>query len=609
MTERRRRRLLALLLAAGTLGAYAHVLGHGFVDYDDDTYVTANEVVRSGLTLDGLRWAATTGHGSNWHPVTWLSHMLDAQLFGTAPAGHHATSVLLHLAAGLLFFLFLLRAAERTWPAFPAAALFLWHPLRVESVAWVAERKDVLSGVFFVLTLLAWRRWTRAPTTGGYALAALLLALGLMAKPMLVTTPFVLLLLDAWPLERRFGDGAWRRRVLEKLPLLLLAAASAVVTTLVQDAGGSVVSAGELPALVRLENAFASAGVYLRQTFLPTGLACFYPHAAATSEEPERALLLPALVALLVLAGLVSWAWRGRRERPFALVGLLWFLGMLVPVSGIVQTGLQAHADRYTYLPSLGLAVVLAYGAADLVVRMPILARGAAPVCALALSLLLVASARQVGFWRDSFALFGHALDVTRGNHLAHANLGYAHLRAGDAQRAAEELAASLELLEFDPGVLLNHATALLALERFEEARRVLRRLSAATPRDWRLHSKLGELAFRTGDAEGARRAFAEAVRLGSRYVPDHVNLGMAHLTLGEVGAAEGAFRRGLALDARAADPFYGLGAVALARRDFAAARACFAAALERSPDHADARAGLRDAERGLSTGAGGGDE
>ena len=323
-----------LVLVAGLAAIYAQVRGHGFVDYDDDTYVTANEVVGRGLHAEGLRWAFTTGHGSNWHPLTWLSHMLDVTLFGLEPAGHHLMNVLLHALVAVLFFLWVRRVTDDARIAFVAAAFFAWHPLRVESVAWVAERKDVLSGVFFVACLLAYERWTRERSLARYVLLVVLFALGLATKPMLVTLPFLLLVLDRWPLAR--WDLGPARLFTEKLPLLALSVASSVATLSAQEAGGAVVSATNLPLALRVENALRSTAVYLGQTLWPRDLCVFYPHARATEEDPTRALFLPALGATLLLVVLAVAAWRARRRFPAGWTSLLWFGGLLVPVLGLV---------------------------------------------------------------------------------------------------------------------------------------------------------------------------------------------------------------------------------------------------------------------------------
>ena len=435
---------LAVGLFAGTLALFAGALRAGFVNYDDDRYVTANEVVQQGLGLGGLRWAFTTQHASNWHPLTWLSHMLDVQLFGLEPGGHHGTSVVLHALTAALLFLAFATMTRRAWPAFFACALFAWHPLRVESVAWIAERKDVLSGALAAATILAWAGYARAPGVGRYLFVLVPFALGLMAKPMLVTLPFVLLLLDRWPLERT-GLG-WGHLLREKVPLLLLAGGSIAITLVAQTGSGATELLRDVPPAVTLANASASVWTYAQQTLWPTGLACFYPHAAITSSEPLKVLAAPAALGALSIAVALALAVRARATCGAWLTGLLWFLGTLVPVLGLVQVGTQGHADRYTYLPAMGLSVALAYGVADAMRGRARLRKPLILVTAAALAVLGLLTIRQVRVWHDPLALWRHALAVTADNYVAHNNLGRLLVDAGDLEEAGAHFARSLEI-------------------------------------------------------------------------------------------------------------------------------------------------------------------
>ena len=334
--------LVCLILVLGVFAVYGPVLRHGFTNIDDGLYVTDNQHVQNGLTLDGFVWAFSTGHSSNWHPLTWLSHMLDCQLYGLKPAGHHLTSLLFHACNSLLLFLLLKRMTGALWRSAMVAALFAWHPLHVESVAWISERKDVLSTFFGLLTLLAWVRYVEKPSKIRYGLALLFYILGLMSKPMLVTLPFLLLLLDYWPLNRIYNRneegkrGSITRLLWEKLPFFVLALASCVVTYLVQQRGGSVMSIENLPLGHRLANALLACAGYLRKMVWPSDLAIFYPLPASLSVVR---VLAAASVLALVSAVAVIW----RRRRPWFLVGWLWFLGTLVPVLGFVQVGSQSH--------------------------------------------------------------------------------------------------------------------------------------------------------------------------------------------------------------------------------------------------------------------------
>jgi tetratricopeptide (TPR) repeat protein len=373
----------------------------------------------------------TANVANNWHPLTLLSHMADVQLFGLHPAGHHGTSLLLHAANALLLFAVLWRMTGAPWRSWMVAALFAVHPTHVESVAWVAERKDVLSALFWILALGAWTAWTRRPSLGRYLLVTALMALGLAAKPMVVTLPFALLLLDLWPLDRlRLG---WKRLLLEKLPLLALSGVSSLVTLRYQQT--SMVPLEVLPWTFRLANAAVSYAAYLGKTLFPWHLAVFYPLPLAIPawQVAGAAALLLAITALAV--------WRARRS-PWLLTGWLWFLGTLVPVIGLVQVGRQAMADRYLYLPSIGLFLGLVWGIAELVKRRSVLA-------ALSTAILLSLAAAtwvQVGYWRDSAALYRHALAVTRGNYVAHVGLAKALTAQRDWDGAAEQYRAALAL-------------------------------------------------------------------------------------------------------------------------------------------------------------------
>ena len=384
-----------------------------------------------GITRAGLAWAATAKVASNWHPLTMLSHMLDCQLFGLDPAGHHATSLLLHLANVLLLFEVLRRMTGAAGRSAAVAALFAVHPTHVESVAWVAERKDVLSALFWILAMGAWARYARRPSSGRYLLVALLMVLGLTAKPMVVTLPFALLLLDVWPLDR-LGLG-WKRLAIEKLPLLALSAASSLITLHYQQT--SLAPLDIVPWSLRAANALVSYVAYLGKLFLPRSLAVFYPIPLAIPgwKVAGAAFLLIALTALAV--------WRARRE-PWLLTGWLWFLGTLVPVIGLVQVGRQAMADRYTYIPSIGLFLAVVWSVAGLLKEH----RAALTAAAGIVVLVLAAITRvQVGYWADSATLFRHALAATGdGNYLAHIGLGKALMGDKDWDGAAEQFRAVL---------------------------------------------------------------------------------------------------------------------------------------------------------------------
>jgi protein O-mannosyl-transferase len=418
--------LAGALLALLVLAVHARALGNGFVSLDDEPYVTANPEVRAGLSWAGIQWAFTTTREANWHPLTWISHMADVELYGLEPFGHHLTNVLIHAVNALLVLLLFSRMTGRVWASATLAALFAVHPLRVESVAWVAERKDLLCALFGLLSMLAYVRYVRGGRWGAYVAAMAFFALGLLSKPMLVTLPFLLLLLDYWPLERLERIG-WPRLLLEKVPLLALSAASCVVTMWAQGKGGAIADAS-LPLAARLGNAPLSYLAYLEQSVVPVSLSVLYPHPGSAS------LAAVAAAALLVAVSLAAIRWA--RALPYLAVGWFWFLGALVPVIGLVQVGWQARADRYTYLPSIGLALAVVWGASDLWHRFGApqwLLRIAAAAALCSLSLL---TWRQIGYWKDSPALFAHGLEVTERNHILHINLGIEQVRRGQLEDA-----------------------------------------------------------------------------------------------------------------------------------------------------------------------------
>lgn len=477
--------LAALGLAGLVALAYGAVGGLGFVNFDDPRYVFQNPYVRRGLTFEGVAWAFTSFHAGNWHPVTWLSHMLDVELFGLEPGWHHLVAAVLHGVATLLLFGCLRAATGRTRPSALASALFAVHPLHVESVAWISERKDVLAAIFWFLAAWAYVRWARRPGAARYAAVAAAFALGLMSKPMVVTLPLVLLLLDGWPLGRVSAAAPLRPQALalarEKAPLFAMSLASAAVTLVAQSRGESLASAPALPAAARIGNAFLSTALYLGKTLWPARLAAVYPHPGlgAGGVPPGPALASAALVA--ALTALALWQ---RRRRPYLAVGWFWYLVALLPVIGLVQVGLQGMADRYTYLPLVGIFIAFAWLAAEV-------AHGSRPrllaVAAASLGLVLAcaaASRRQVETWRDSFTLFGHALEVTGDNWLALRNLGIAQQDAGRHDEAIASLERSVRLMPLDGQAWMDLGISYASARRYREAGECFQRAVAMRPGD-----------------------------------------------------------------------------------------------------------------------------
>jgi len=523
---------LAVALAAATVLPFLPVFSNGFVNYDDPKYIVANEQVRAGLSAAGFVWAWTTTLTSNWHPLTWLSHMLDVQMFGNRAAGHHAISVLIHAASVVLLFLALNAATERRGTAAAAALLFAVHPLRVESVAWAAERKDVLATFFWVLATYAHVVRARHPSSGRSTVVAVAMAAGLLAKPMLVTLPFALLLLDVWPLSRWTGREAAWPLVREKIPLFVLAAASSVVTLVVQSRV-AIQSLAVLPLPGRIANAMVAYVSYLGKTILPVRLAPFYPNRG--SGIPPWEMLLATAVLAAVTAGVVAM----RRRAPYLLVGWAWFVGTLVPVIGIVQVGGQGMADRYTYVPSIGLAVAAAWGAQDLL-------RGysnARTVAALAAAAALMPMTwAQTARWRDSETLFRHAIAVTEENDLAHNNLGVALEEQGRLAEAIEHYREALRFRNGNREARLNLALALARAGQREEALSLYRRLVVEFPGDPDVRNNLGSLLLARGEAAAAIPHLEVATRARTPFPVAWRNLALALRNVGRSAEARAAW-------------------------------------------------------------------
>ncbi|TMA79707.1 MAG: hypothetical protein E6J72_10410 [Deltaproteobacteria bacterium] len=479
-----------MAVAACTFILFLPFRGATFLNYDDPLYVTENPQVQRGLTADGVAWAFTTSATGTWHPLTWLSHMTIVSLAGLDPAAHHLTNVVLHAANAALVLLVLARATGRLAPSVLVALLFAAHPLHVESVAWVAERKDVLSTFFGLLAVLAWLGYVRAPTRGRYVAAVLAFTASLMAKPMLVTLPVLLLLLDWWPLcrvEGVSGRGRWRRwqpLVVEKLPLAAVAAAAVIVAVSTQHRGENVSGVDTVPIAFRAGHTLVAYVTYLRRTFWPSGLAVFYPY-------PHRLDAGEVAVAAAVLAAVTAVAVWNARRAPFVLVGWAWFVVSSLPVIGLVQIGMQSTADRYTYVPLIGIFLALAWTAVAIADAVP--PWSTAVVAGLAASAVVACGAltlQQLTYWRTDVALYRHALAVTRDNFVAHNNLGLALVSGGDASARAEAAWHFAEALRLRPaypeahnnlgGVLLMQGRRTEAIEQFTAALRAKPDFAAA---------------------------------------------------------------------------------------------------------------------------------
>jgi tetratricopeptide (TPR) repeat protein len=585
--------VVALTLAVLAALPYL-VAGTGeFVAYDDNDYVFNNPRVGAGLSWEGALWSLTAFHAANWHPLTWLSHMLDVTLFGMDPRGHHLVSVLLHALGAALLFVALRRLTGAFLPSAFVAALFGTHPLHVESVAWVAERKDVLSGFLFMCVLLAYERYARSGGAGRYLAVAVLFAAGLAAKPMLVTVPLLLLLLDFWPLGRTFGTHprtvrAVGRLCLEKAPLVALAAASSAVTVLAQREGGALVELQAFPLPLRIANALVSSVAYIGSALWPKGLAFYYPHPRGAVPWAH----VPIAVALLAAVSLATAVWW--KSRPFLACGWLWYMGMLAPVIGIVQVGEQARADRYTYLPLIGVFMMAAW----LPSTLPRRGRGALlpAAAAVLVAACAAASAVQARYWHSSRTLFERAVAVTEGNWLAHNDLGVLLMKEGRTEEALGHFRQALRAGGESSFEAWNNVRAACSeLGRHDEAVAAGRRALDLRP-GAEANLNLGDTLQKAGRHEEALRYFREAISLKPDLAEAHHAAGLSLDRLGRLGEAALSYEAALRRRPGYAEAHVNLGAVLAQSGRLADAISHFREAVRLAPGNFEARVNLATA-------------
>ncbi len=553
--------LAGSLLVLATAAVYGSLLGAGFVNFDDNAYITQNPRIQAGITWDNVCWAFTTTSLWFYYPLTLLSHMLDCQLFGLWAGGHHLTNLVLHAANSIMCFVLLRRSTRRYWPSLFAAALFALHPLHVESVAWISERKDVLSTFFLFLALLAYVEYATRPSLGRYTLAFVLLLSGLLAKAMLVTAPALMLLLDYWPLARTpmSSDAehrrTWRELVLEKLPFIALSIGFAAITLSAQ-ARAALGSLASFPLAVRLMNAILSCAVYIGKTFVPVHLAVFYPY------DVQDMTLIKAFAAASLLLSVTVLGVKLRRSYPFILTGWLWYLVSLLPVIGIIQAGSQSSADRYTYVASIGLFVMVTWGAASVPVRKAWVGVARAVTAGLVILTLSSVAWSQAATWHDSVTLFAHAARVTERNYLAHTLLGTALQERGDTEGAKAHLRQALAFAPDYVDAWGDLGNLLRGEGKLEEAAACYRRIIELSPGDGRAYNNLGLTLERQGRLTEAEAAFARAVALDSNYAAFRTNFGRLLAQRGDFGEARTQFEAAQHLDARSAAPAYYLGAL-----------------------------------------------
>ena len=549
--------LICAALAAVCLVGYEQLRNNDFVNWDDDQYITKNPNVYTGLTRQNIIWAFTTTDVSYWHPLTWLSHMLDCQLFGTAPAGHHLTSLMLHIANSLLLFILLRQATGAVWKSAFVAALFALHTINTDSVAWVSERKNLLSTLFWMLTTLAYVRYSRHPGLSRYLPVLLLFALGLLAKPALAVLPFVLLLLDYWPLGRlSFGQPCSSnsetsaisssqgprnlRLIVEKVPLFILSTVAISLASFSLRHTRQMVSTAEVPMQLRIANALVSCLRYIAKMFVPRSLAVHYPY-------PDTVPLAQAAAALLLLLCVTALALWLIRKRPYLIVGWLWFLGTLLPVSGLMQAGQwPAMADRFAYVPLIGLFIIITWTACELWAKWRYKRLVLAAAAAVVLLVLLLLTHRQVRLWKDSFTLFAHALKVTENNAEMHNNFANALLRRDKLDEAAEHYREALRISPRHPRAHYNLAYVLQIEGKIDQAISHYRQCIEINPEDSDAHNNLALALVSRGSRLEAIEHYRRALKIKPKDPAVHYNLGVELALQNKISQAIGHFRQAL---------------------------------------------------------------
>jgi tetratricopeptide (TPR) repeat protein len=549
---------VCLILATLILAVYSQVIHYDFVSLDDTVYVTANRHVKSGISPEGFLWSFRTTDCGNWHPLTWLSHMVDVESYGLHAGSHHLTNVLFHTVNTLLLFFLLRSMTGALWSSVFVAAFFALHPLHVESVAWISERKDVLSTFFGLLTLISYMRYTQQRSRSGYMLVLLFFMLGLMVKPMLVTLPFVLLLLDYWPLGRIKISSTFRLQssdqqfsvfslLSEKIPFFLFTAASCVVTYYAQQSGGAVMTFDTLPLGLRVSNAVVSYVAYIGKAFWPVHLAIFYPY-------PDSYAVWKIAAAAVLLTGVFILVIMQIRRRPYMAVGWLWYFGTLVPVIGLVQVGNQALADRYTYIPLIGLFILIAWGATDIFGRWRINRIFSAVTAVILILALSAVSNMQVRHWANNITLFSHAVKVTRNNYLAHLSLGKALYDAGRDRQARQHYTDALRINPNSTHAHVNIGSGLLAQGKIGEAMDHFNKAVQLNPDFAEAHNNLGLALVRIGKIENSIPHFRQALKINPEFTNAMINLNVATAINDKINRAVRCMRASLRIDPLGAD-------------------------------------------------------
>ena len=582
---------LCVLLFAVTLAVFWPVMKCDFVNYDDPDYFTANPHVLSGLKTDNIVWAFTTGHTGNWHPLTWLSLMLDVEMFGPSnPVGPHLTNLLFHVFDVVLLFLFLQKLTGADFASAFVAALFAWHPLHVESVAWVSERKDVLSTLFGLLAFLNYLRYAKEGRRDGLWLAVLFFAFSLMSKPMLVTMPFVLLLLDWWPLGRLSlpgGKPVLKRLLLEKIPFFILSSVSCVITFFVQKKAGAVDSLAVFSMPERIENAFVAYARYLGKTIWPTQLADPYPppgHWESSVVIFSVALVIGLSVTAVLLA----------RRLPYVFTGWFWFVGTLIPVIGLVKVGVQSMADRYTYLPLIGIFIIFAWGMAEICAKWQIPKIFVAVVAATILCASAAQTRTQLGYWKNSETLFRHTLEVTQNNYVAYNDLGTWLSKNGQISEAMDCFQKALQINPYDAEILYNLGNAYSKSGDWADAINTYQRSLQIKPDQTDVLGNLGFALAATKQYTNAITYFLASLKLKPDSAEVHNNLASVLFIGHEFAAAEEHFREALRITPDNPQIYVNLGDTLVRENKIAEAAQCYQKALELRPDNKTAQLKLQ---------------
>jgi protein O-mannosyl-transferase len=585
-TDKYRPLLICLILTLVTLAVFYQVHSFGFVNYDDPVYVSENSNIQGGITLKAIEWAFATGCTGNWHPLTWLSLMLDWQLFGSNPAGFHLTSIIFHIANTLLLFMVLKKMTNTLWQSVFVAALFALHPLHVESVAWVAERKDVLSAFFWLLTMWAYVYYVNRPKVANYLLIIVFFALGLMTKPMLVTLPFVLLLLDYWPLER-LGKRTIFYLIREKIPFIVLSAVSSIITFLVQRSGGAVTEFNGFGLKFRFYNAFISYVKYMEKMLWPSGLAFFYPHPV------KNVSFLYAIISAALLLVLTIFVLLFAKSRRYLFAGWFWYLGTLVPVIGLVQVGVQSMADRYSYITLTGLFIIIAWGMPDLLRKLPHRKFILWASSLIVLSALTVCTYFQTQYWKDTIALCQHALKVTENNYIAHFSMSESLIEQG---RFAEAIWHNSEALRIKPNcfeALDGLGNAYYKRGKIDESIGYYRRAIEIEPHNAKIYSNLGMALVAKDNFDEAISFYNKALQIAPDSINIHLNLGVALTGSGKLDEAAKEYEIILRIQPQNAVAHNDYGVVLFRQKKLDDAIAHFSQAIKINPQYTDAKNNL----------------